>query len=73
MDVGFQKVLLMQNPLNLRTAEVIDTFVYKIGLTSESLNYSYPTAIGLFKSVIGLALLVTVNRISRKVSESSLW
>lgn len=73
MDVGFQKVLLMQNALNLRTSEVIDTFVYKIGLTSETLNFSYPTAIGLFKSVIGLLLLVTVNRISKRVSDSSLW
>ena len=73
MNVGFQKVLLMQNPLNLRTSEVIETYVYKVGLASDTLNYSYPTAIGLFNSFVGLLLIITVNQISRKVSESSLW
>jgi putative aldouronate transport system permease protein len=73
LEVGFQKVLLMQNPLNLRSSEIIQTYVYKVGLTSQTLNFSYPTAIGLFRSVVGLAMLVTVNRIARYVSESSLW
>ena len=73
LDVGFEKVLLMQNPLNLRTSEVIDTYVYKVGLTSQALNYSYPTAIGLFKSVINLILLILVNKIAQKTKQASLW
>ena len=73
MEVGFEKALLMQNPLNVRVAEVINTYVYKIGLTGAIPQFSYATAIGLFKSVIGLILLVTVNKISQRVSESSLW
>jgi multiple sugar transport system permease protein/putative aldouronate transport system permease protein len=73
MEVGFEKALLMQNPLNVRVAEVIDTYVYKIGLTGAIPQFSYASAIGLFKSFIGLILLVSVNKLSQKVSESSLW
>jgi putative aldouronate transport system permease protein len=73
MEVGFEKAYLMQNPLNLRMSEVINTYVYKLGLTGAIPQFSYSTAVGLFKSVVGLILLTTVNRISRKVSESSLW
>ncbi|PZE21141.1 ABC transporter permease [Paenibacillus xerothermodurans] len=73
MNVGFQKVLLLQNPLNLTAAEVIDTYVYKVGLLSGVPNFSYAAAIGLFKSVIGLILIVIVNRIARKLNETSLW
>jgi putative aldouronate transport system permease protein len=72
MGIGFDKVYLMQNDVNLRTSEVISTYTYKVGLTSK-LDYSYSTAIGMFNSVIGLIMLVTVNTISRKVSENSLW
>ncbi|MBP1960814.1 ABC transporter permease [Paenibacillus aceris] len=73
LDVGFEKVLLLQNPLNLRTSEVIDTYVYKVGLASQAVNYSYSTAIGLFKSAINLVLLVAVNQIARKTKQVSLW
>lgn len=73
MNVGFQKVLLMQNPMNLEASDVIDTYVYTVGLTSGIPNYSYATAIGLFKSIIGLVLIVTVNKIAKKVNETSLW
>jgi len=73
MSTGFEKIYLMQNNLNLRTSEVIDTYVYKIGLASPIANYSFPTAIGLFQSVIGLLLIVIVNKIAQKVSEVSLW
>ena len=71
MNVGFEKVFLMQNPLNLRSSEVIATFVYKIGLISG--NYSYSTAVGLFNSVINMFLLVIVNSIARRLGEHSLW
>ncbi|MBM7583370.1 multiple sugar transport system permease protein/putative aldouronate transport system permease protein [Caldicoprobacter guelmensis] len=73
LNTGFEKILLMQNPLNLRTSEVIDTFVYKVGLASQTINYSYPAAVGLFKSVVNLFLIVTVNRIAKKIGETSLW
>ncbi|WP_425466169.1 ABC transporter permease [Paenibacillus methanolicus] len=73
LDSGFEKVLLMQNPLNLRTSEVIDSYVYKVAFVSQVVNYSYSTAIGLFKSVIGLVLLVTVNKLAQRTGQSSLW
>ncbi|WP_243767151.1 ABC transporter permease [Paenibacillus agricola] len=73
LDVGFEKVLLMQNPLNMRTSEVIDTYVYKVGLASQSMNYSYSAAIGLFKSVINLILLLIVNKIAQTTKQASLW
>ncbi len=68
-----KKVLLMQNPLNMRTSEIIDTYVYKIGLASQAMNYSYSSAIGLFKSIINLILLVAVNKIAQKTKQASLW
>lgn len=73
LDVGFEKVLLMQNPINLKASEIIDTYVYKVGLTSQVANYSYSTAIGLFKSIINLILLLTINKIAQKTKQGSLW
>lgn len=71
MSVGFEKIFLMQNNLNLRSSEVIDTYVYKVGLVNT--DYSFSTAIGLFNSIISFTLLTIVNYISRKVGETSLW
>lgn len=71
MDVGFEKINLLYNPTTYETADVISTYVYRQGI--QNADYSYSTAIGLFNNVINLILLVTVNRISRKVSETSLW
>lgn len=73
LNVGFEKILLMQNPLNLSTSEVISTYVYKVGLTSTLPQYSYATAIGLFQSLVSLLLLVLVNHIANKISDSGLW
>lgn len=74
MSIGFEKVYLMQNTLNLSTSEIISTFVYKKGLGSGSSNdYSLSAAIGMFNSIINLLLILVVNFISSKVSESSLW
>ena len=72
MGIGFDKVYLMQNDMNLRVSEVISTYTYKVGLTS-NLDYSYSTAIGMFNSVVGLIMLTLMNFISRRVSETSLW
>lgn len=71
MNVGFEKILLMQNNLNLESSDVISTFVYTTGILKG--EYSYTAAIGLFNSVINLALLILVNRFARKKAETSLW
>ncbi|WP_258881592.1 sugar ABC transporter permease [Paenibacillus sp. sptzw28] len=71
MGVGFEKIYLMQNPLNASSSEVISTYVYKVGLLGA--NFSFSAAVGLFNSVINLILLLTVNFFARKVSETSLW
>jgi putative aldouronate transport system permease protein len=75
MDVGFQKVLLMQNNLNLSASEIISTYVYNIGLNSTGAmpQYSYGAAIGLLTAVVNLVMLVMVNRITRKLSGTGLW
>jgi len=73
LDVGFEKVLLLQNTVNMPTSEVIDTYVYHVGLASMVPQFSYATAIGLFKSVIGLILIITVNRIAKRVGAATLW
>ena len=73
LTIGFEKIFLMQNSLNISASEVVDTFVYKVGLASRNPNFSYATAIGLFKNFIAFILLVTVNRLARRFSETSLW
>ncbi len=70
MSVGFEKVYLLQNTLNSSTSEIISTYVYKMGLISN--QYSLSAAIGLFNNVINLALLLLVNAISKKLSDTSL-
>lgn len=69
--VGFEKILLLQNPINLPGSQVIATYVYKVGLVNA--NYSFGTAIGLFNSIVNFILLISVNWISRRVSGNSLW
>jgi putative aldouronate transport system permease protein len=71
LGVGFEKVYLLQNPLNLETSEVIATYVYKIGLLNS--NFSFGTAVGLFNSTVNMILLVLVNFIAKRVSDMSLW
>ena len=73
MNVGFEKVFLMQNSLNLQASEIIQTYVYKIGIVASLPNYSYGAAIGLFNSVINFVLIVIVNGIARRVGDTSLW
>ena len=71
MAMGYEKILLMQNALNISESNVIATFTYKQGLLDG--NYSYAAAIGLFNSAINAILLVVVNKFSRKLSRISLW
>jgi putative aldouronate transport system permease protein len=71
MSLGYEKVLLMQNPFIYETSEVISTFVYRRGL--EQAEYSFSTAVSVFNSVINIIILMIANSVSRKVSETSLW
>lgn len=71
MNVGYEKILLMQNPLNMPSSDVISTYVYRMGL--ENAQYSFSAAVGLFNSVVNAVLLVIVNQIARKLGETSLW
>ena len=71
MTVGFEKAYLMQNALNLGTSEIISTYVYKIGLLYN--QYSYSTAINLFNSVVNCILLITVNGLVKKMTDTALW
>lgn len=71
LNLGFEKVYLMQNDLNLASSEVISTYVYKIGVVNT--QYSYSAAINLFSTIVNFILLISVNQISKKVSENSLW
>lgn len=71
MAVGFEKVLLLYNPLTYPTADVISTYLYRVGIVSG--NLSYAAAIGLFEALIGLTLVLTANIISRRTIGTSLW
>ncbi len=73
LEVAFEKVYLMQSPLNLGVSEVINTYVYKVGLLSPILDFSYSTAIGLLKGIVGLLLLITVNHAARRTTGNSVW
>ncbi len=71
ISVGFEKVFLLQNPLNLDASSVISTYVYEVGIINH--QYSYSSAIGLFNNIINIILLVIANTVSKKVAETSLW
>ncbi len=73
LESDFEKVYLMQSPLNLGVAEVINTYVYKVGLLSPILDFSYSTAIGLLKGLVGLLLMITVNHAARRLTDNGLW
>lgn len=71
MAMGFEKIILLQNPLNMESSNVIATFVYKQGLLDA--QYSFAAAVGLFNSVINMILLFIVNKIAKRVSSTSLF
>jgi multiple sugar transport system permease protein/putative aldouronate transport system permease protein len=65
LSMGFEKIYLLQNPLNITASEVITTYVYKVGLgVGSRADYSFGTAIGLFQNMVGLILTLIVNRVS---------
>lgn len=71
MSVGFEKALLLQNNLNMETADIIQTFVYRTGLLQG--QFDFAAAVGLFDSVVNIILLVSFNWLARKTSQNSLW
>ena len=71
MSLDYEKVLLMYTPATYSTADIIQTYVYRVGLVNG--NYSYATAVGLFNSVVSIILIVLANRASRRLTETSLW
>ena len=70
LSVGFEKTYLLQNPLNLSASQVISTYVYEVGL--KSAQFSYASAIGLFNTIVNVALLLIVNCIAKRASDISL-
>lgn len=71
MSLGFEKIILLYNPLTFETADVISSYVYRRGLMD--FNFSYSSAVGLFNSVINFILIMTANTISKKANDTSLW
>ena len=71
VNIGMDKIYLMQNSLNTSVSEVISTFVYKVGVVNS--NFGFSTAAGLFQAVVSFVLLVAVNQICKKLTETGLW
>lgn len=71
MNIGFEKIILLYDPMTYSTADVISSFVYRAGIVNQ--DYGFSTAVGLFNSVINFGLILVANTISRKVNETSLW
>jgi putative aldouronate transport system permease protein len=73
LSLGFEKVLLLYTPTNSPVSDILDTLVYRIGLSGGTPNYSYATAIGLFSGIIGLILVTSANQVSRKLTGESIY
>jgi putative aldouronate transport system permease protein len=71
IDVGFEHIFLLQNPLNLGVSDVFETYVYRQGLVQG--DFSYATAIGLFKSVVGLVMVVSANMMAKRFGEEGVY
>ena len=74
MSIGFEKVFLMQNGLNLSASNVISTYVYQIGLSATgNSDFSFATAVGMFNSVVNLIMIAITNKIAGKIGDTTLW
>lgn len=71
MSIGYEKTILLYNPSTYETADIISSYVYRVGILEQ--GWSYSTAIGLFNSVINLVLLIIANKLSKKLADTSLW
>ncbi len=73
MNIGFEKIYLMQNDLNRPTSEVLQTYIYKQSFRSSVPDYSYAASIGLFNSLINFVIIIIVNKVAKKIGKVSLW
>ena len=71
MSVGFEKVFLLQNPLNMEASSIISTYVYEVGIKAQ--NFSYSSAIGLFNNIINIILIMITNAVSKRLTQIGLW
>ena len=71
VNVGFERIFLMQNPFNMSVSEVLSTYIWRVGVSGG--NYSFAAAAGLFNNLISFALILIANFTARRVSETSLW
>lgn len=71
LSVGFEKIYLMQNSLNLDASRVISTYVYEMGIENAQLDFA--TAVGLFNNAVNIAILLIVNTVARKISKISIF
>ncbi|WP_409345428.1 ABC transporter permease [Paenibacillus sp. MBLB4367] len=71
MDIGFEHVYLLQNSMNMRVSDVFDTYVYRVGILQG--EFGFTTAVGLFKSIVGLVLILLANRFSKKMGEEGVY
>jgi putative aldouronate transport system permease protein len=71
MNIGYEKILLMQNSLNMETSDVISTFVYRVGILGA--EYSFASAVGLFNSICNFILLLVTNQAAKRLGGASLW
>ncbi|MDF2922471.1 MAG: binding-protein-dependent transport system inner rane component [Paenibacillaceae bacterium] len=71
LDVGFEQIFVLYNPLVYGVADVIETYVYRVGLTQS--QFSFSTAVGLFKSAIGLMLVYASNKLAKKLGHDGIW
>ena len=73
LSLGYEKIILLQNSLNTEVSEVISSYSYNISLNSSSPQFSYSAAIGLFTSLVNVVVLVSVNALSKKLTQNSIW
>jgi putative aldouronate transport system permease protein len=71
INVGFEKVYLMQNPAIYETADVIQTYVYRRGI--QAANFSYASAVGFFNSLVSFAIVMAANKVSRSLNQNGIW
>lgn len=71
MTVAHEKILLLYTPMTYKTADVIETYLYRLGIVSS--NFSYAAAIGLFEAVIGMILIISTNKLSKKITDVGIW
>lgn len=71
MTVAHEKILLLYTPMTYKTADVIETYLYRLGIVSS--NFSYAAAIGLFEAIIGMILIITTNKLSKKITDVGIW